>query len=67
MSSTPLADPLVLDAIKTLSEFAKRSRERYAGTKLETEIDGVSCRTIRVPVSLLNRIRDLAIAVGVEE
>ena len=67
MSSTPLVAPAVLDAIKTLSDFSERSRDRYADTKQETEIDGVSCRTMRVPVSLLNRIRELATAVGVED
>jgi hypothetical protein len=47
------------DLIGTIVTFAAQSRERYASTK-EWTIGAVSsCETIRVPVALLNRIRDL--------
>jgi len=49
-----------IDMLKEISEFASRSRTQYADTKEWTShIDG-SCMTIRVPVALLNRIRELA-------
>lgn len=47
------------EAITGVAEFAERSRKEYASTKEWTALPAHSCETIRVPVALLNRIRDL--------
>lgn len=51
------------EAIETVIKFGKRCREEYADSKEWTALAGHSCVTIRVPVALLNRIRDLEQAV----
>lgn len=48
------------EAVQVVTEFATSARKQYAATKeLTCQPDG-SCQTIRVPVALLNRIRDMA-------
>lgn len=47
------------EAIKAVAEFAEQSREKYAATKEWTSTKSDSCETIRVPVALLNRIREM--------
>lgn len=54
------------DQIEVVARFAEESRERYIETREWTHQRDSSCMTIRVPVALLNRIRDLAKAAGVE-
>ena len=49
----------LVDAIKTIVEFAARSKREYEATKEWTAKSHGSCMTIRVPTALLNRIRDL--------
>lgn len=51
--------PEQTDAIKTIVDFAERSRDTYDDTREWTSRDNGSCMTIRVPVALLNRIREL--------
>lgn len=47
------------EAITKLAEFADDCRKNYKSTEDWTLDDnGGSCTTIRVPVALLNRIRD---------
>lgn len=48
------------DHVRTISAMAERARKQYAKTKEWTSHDDGSCMTIRVPVALLNRIRELA-------
>lgn len=49
------------DAVSSLYEFQERVRSEYDCTKEITTSDTGTCMTIRVPVALLNRIRDLKI------
>ena len=51
------------DLINTVVDFAAQSRKQYADSKELTTTDSHGCETIRVPVALLNRIRDLGIAI----
>lgn len=44
---------------RLIAEIARRARERYSGSHEWTVMEDLSCTTIRVPMSLLNRIRDL--------
>lgn len=46
------------EAVKIAADFAARARETYAYTKKWTATPSDNCETIRVPVALLNRIRD---------
>lgn len=48
-----------IDIVQTVASFAERSRTHYADTKELTNSGGITCVTMRVPVALLNRIRDL--------
>lgn len=59
-------------AIKTVTKFAEEARNEYKSTEEWTRterLDGSdsSCVTIRVPVALLNRIRDLDAALVMAE
>lgn len=47
------------NAVSSLYEFQERVRSNYDATKELTTSDTETCMTIRVPVSLLNRIREL--------
>lgn len=53
------------ESVQIVAEFAARSRVRYAGTKEWTVHPDGSCETIRVPVALLNRIREMAEEFGI--
>jgi hypothetical protein len=48
------------DNIMTIARMAADARRNYADSKEWTNRNCGSCMTIRVPVALLNRIRDLA-------
>ena len=48
-----------LDILQTVIEFAAESKVKYKKTKEFTTENGGTCMTIRVPVALLNRIREL--------
>jgi len=52
-------NPDEIELLRTIVEFAERSREEYKETKEWTIQPGQSCMTIRVPVGLLNRIREI--------
>lgn len=54
------------EAAQIVGEFAKRARKEYEQTKELTTNNGGTCMTIRVPVALLNRIRDMAEAFGIK-
>lgn len=54
------------ESIQIVADFAARSRQQYATTKKWTKHPDGSCETIRVPVALLNRIRDMAEAHGIQ-
>lgn len=47
------------EAVKHVAEYAERERMVRKETKEWTTGKDSSCETIRVPVSLLNRIRDM--------
>jgi hypothetical protein len=51
----------LIEAVAEIAEFAESSRKEYGSTKEWTANKGHSCMTIRVPVALLNRIREAAI------
>jgi len=53
--------------LRDVHEMAERARRIYARTKQWTINPDQSCETIRVPVALLNRIRDLAEAEATPE
>lgn len=55
----------VEDGILTVGSMAERARKEYASTKETTTSASGTCSTIRVPVALLNRIRELAEIAGV--
>lgn len=48
-----------IDLIKTIVQFAAESRAEYGHTKEHTVTETRGCSTQRVPVALLNRIREL--------
>lgn len=54
------------DNIRTIANMAASARKRYSDTKEFTSDETSSCMTIRVPVALLNRIRDLADELGIK-
>lgn len=45
--------------VDTVTKFAKRSLQEYKSTKEWTTLKQHSCETIRVPVALLKRIKDM--------
>ncbi len=45
--------------ITTVVDFAARSSKEYEATKEWTVLPSNSCMTVRVPVALLHRIREL--------
>lgn len=49
------------EAMKEIAIFAEHARQEYENTKELTVQDGSTCMTIRVPVSLLNRIREMRV------
>lgn len=48
-----------LELIQTIVAFAAEARIEYADTKKHTVTETRGCSTQRVPVALLNRIREL--------
>ena len=46
--------------LETVFEFAETARKNYDHTKQVWTVESGTCTTIRVPVALLNRIRDMA-------
>lgn len=48
----------LIDAVTEIADFAEASRKEYANTKEWTTTPDHSCMTIRVPVALLNRIKE---------
>lgn len=51
--------PELRDQLKTVIDFAARSREEYKSTSEWTSTKDHSCQTIRVPTALLNRIKEI--------
>lgn len=48
----------LIEAVKEIAEWAEQDRIEYSNTKEWTTGENHSCMTIRVPVHLLNRIRE---------
>lgn len=55
-----------IESVQIVAEFANRSRAEYDNTRELTPLDSGTCMTIRVPVALLNRIRDMADEFGLK-
>mgnify|MGYP000868663696 CR=1 FL=1 len=53
-----------LEAVQVVTEFAANARKQYAATKELTAQPNGTCSTIRVPVALLNRVRDMGESFG---
>lgn len=56
----------LIEAVKIAADFSERVRRTYAHTKEWTSNGAESCETIRVPVALLNRVRDAWVEVEAE-
>lgn len=50
----------LIEAVAEIADFAEASRKEYGNTKEWTATANHSCMTMRVPVALLNRIREAA-------
>lgn len=62
VSKGPQVDPETLQEIREIADWVKHCRELYGDTRESTTAQNtVTCQTMRVPVELLNRIRDLSI------
>ncbi|UIS65440.1 putative baseplate wedge protein [Acidovorax phage AP1] len=55
------------ETMQTVLEFAERARTQYESSKEWTSMESGSCMTIRVPVALLNRIREMGEAYGLRQ
>lgn len=57
----PQVDAETLQEIREIADWVKHCRDLYGDTRESTTAQNtVTCMTMRVPVGLLNRIRELA-------
>lgn len=55
------------EAVEVVTGFATSARKQYAATKELTTLPSGTCMTIRVPVAMLNRIKEMGDLFGIPQ